>query len=481
MVEWHAGHTAIVIFSSLVFIGVLVVMLYFLCQNKQQEDGNEEISDLPCSVRIDLDAEAPPAKKVAVEGEMTAEEMTWRSHGSRADSPPPPGAKLAADKREQATLIEAQSSVFREINNEYASLVAKWYRHKHRSQTLECAEKLGSIGLAIEGGESMQTFVNPLLISKVHAGTAVSEATLTKKSGEELPAGEDRLQPGDLLLKITTDATKKQYGGDPVTGAEPLCSALNEDDSWAVFTQAHVMTAVGPVGDTFAGSNVTLWVVRDKTYKALWSKALKQYGAGGGTTDPHADIPRILISQVLSFTENPLAIDAETFKRTFPVNSDEYLLKATFTMQSQAEEANRMRQMKLEALGWTPESQDGSGRWQEGPGGFNLQVYHEFHTDEDKAKEHVQRHFTTETLDHNGTHEVQAQVHASMGLPPPSEEKTKAVFQDADVHDSGSVSFGSFFHFIKEEVSDAILEVEDVGRQILSESPAGHNTPVDGV
>jgi len=474
--DWESWHTAIVVFTSLVVVGVLTVMLYFLCQHNKKEEEENAAEDteqvLPCSVRID--PETAKRLEVTESGKLDSTvgggEMTFRTYASRGESPP--GAQQAADRHSQAALIEKQELDFREIYNEYANLVAKWYRHKHRSGNLECAQKLGSLGLAMEGGESGAPYVSSLLISKVHAGSAVSEARLTKKNGDPLPAGEDRLQPGDLLLKITTDATEQ-------SGQR---SALYADNSWAVFTQSQVKIAVGPVGDTYAGSKVTLWVVRDKTQKAKWANALKLYCGGGGHTDPHAETPQTIVSEVLSFTDNPLAIDERAFKLSFEI-PNEYLLKATFTMQSQAEEAQRMRQTKLEALGWTPESQDGSGRWQEGPGGVNLQAFHEFCNDEDKAKKTMMPQAgidADQPLTFLEMHKLQANAHESMGLPPPSEEDTKAVFEDADVHGSGSLSFSGLFHWIREEVSDAIMEIEDVGQR-YNESPAGHNTPVDGV
>jgi len=476
--EWNEGYLAMVLFVSFTLVAVLTVFLYLKYRNGcpgspgyRETDAEPENQWIPHPVDIYDDVEAAsdperqtksPLDTIARSGNFSPGEMDTEGEGTPTDRKPDPRLATVSPFSYPETVVAEEALVRRNLVTERAMQLHKFHKYLIRMKAFYSMKKRGgpaSLGLQLKG-EDPGSLISPVLVSKVQRGGAAANARVTKADGEELPPEQASLQPGDLLLKVSTDDTRRRYENGER-------SALYDDDSWAIFKRIHVMVAVGPIGGTYEGSEVTLWVVRDPEFQAKWKKALEEYAVKFET----ADAGEIPVTETYSFEENPLAVDVDTFYTMFPPIDRDILLKADITMAAQSRKSHRVRQDQLQELA----SKSGIG--------VDTKKFYEFQSSHEKAMEFMRECFEEVDVNKDGklSFEEMRAVHTKlvqiMGLPVLSDDHLQEDFEEADLNSDGVLSFDEYIPYLHEQVLEALFRLDD--RRMGAESglaASGHGS-----
>eukprot|EP00756_Hemistasia_phaeocysticola_P027534 Hpha_TRINITY_DN16122_c1_g7::TRINITY_DN16122_c1_g7_i1::g.7274::m.7274 len=373
--------------------------------------------------------------------------------------------KRAERQREAELLVilneieKGETKVRNQMELERDYKVACWYKNWDRWErwTDHAKKKTGSLGLKV--GPLKKQIKQPqkrliaCRISDVVAEGAGSKAVLTRAGGEELPAGENKLKEGDLIVKVTVPSgINYEHNYKRAPPREAHYGGVD----WPVFhREHHFMRALGVQGDVWEGTTFTLWVVRDTAFIEEFQKALDAYADTGGK-----------FVKMNKFFDNPFP-DGVTPPIPFPIPAQHQLLKAEVTMQERSVNAEGVLKRSLTKL----QSFSSSGQ-------IDVNKLYSIQSNDGEAKEYVRQLFDKFDENKNGKLELSEmlEVHSAIaqdcGINPRPRKEVEMHFAEADVNGDGRLDFDEFYFYLRDQIMEAMFQMEEsMSRAAISANP----------
>eukprot|EP01065_Artemidia_motanka_P046809 TRINITY_DN717_c3_g1_i1.p1 TRINITY_DN717_c3_g1~~TRINITY_DN717_c3_g1_i1.p1 ORF type:complete len:498 (+),score=236.31 TRINITY_DN717_c3_g1_i1:406-1899(+) len=279
---------------------------------------------------------------------------------------------------------------------------------------------------------------------------AAGRAKVTRADGGDLADDERRLKEGDLLIKVVVPASRAGFerGGKP---------NFFNDDSWPLFHRQHMMFAIGDLGDVSAGTEVALYVVRDKGLIEEWDAAMKSFLDAGGQ-----------VADKMALYNDPPLVGGPT---AFPAIPADKLLRADIVMQRSSHRFMKASISQLRAL---PEGK-----------GIDLDMVARLQGNPEDVRGHIRDIFEKHDINRNGTLELSEmqEVHKSLaesfGLPPLPRAEVEAQFHEADSSGDGRLDFGEFYFYLYDQLRESLYRLDDMARSTTMQDSMIASTRMD--
>eukprot|EP01062_Namystynia_karyoxenos_P069597 TRINITY_DN65058_c0_g1_i1.p1 TRINITY_DN65058_c0_g1~~TRINITY_DN65058_c0_g1_i1.p1 ORF type:complete len:539 (+),score=162.41 TRINITY_DN65058_c0_g1_i1:98-1618(+) len=406
-------------------------------QKRDVEMGHKKVyssaadrSGVPFGASQDIPA-APPELQRAAEPVVKAEQRAWEEFNAGYHDEQKVVMSQAFERERQEKEDELWAERLRKETT-WRKFAARWRRYLDMG-----GKQPGSFGIPISGNDPASGEYWPCKIADVKAGEAGSRARVSRADGGELPEAERCLKRGDLIIKVAVPASR---------GAGAKGSHYG-DDTWPIFHRSHLLVAVGQHGHVWEGSDISLYVVRDKEFIKQWAEAVRKFW------QHECKFAKMLDPWESPFSDSPPMPPGFSF----PKPPDHLLLKADITMSQMSEKSKQIRIDQLRQL----------KKKVPRPEKLDVDFLFEMQRDSDEAKAECRVLFDRYDTNKNGRLELDEmqKLHAGLadrcGLPPLEPEEVAAEFDEADVNSDGKLSFDEFYFYLRDQILESMFRTEE--------------------